>query len=222
MWKVFERMSSMVFRLERIQNEISSCRACPKMVGPPVHGPAILSPVFLLGQAPGPREGALGRPFAFTAGRTLFRWFEESCGVTEAQVRKHIYIAAVARCYPGKGSGGGDRVPDSQEIAHCGNYLKREIQVLQPRLVVAVGKLAIGQVLGREVFGAGALLSDVVGHKINSKFYDCKAEVICLPHPSGLSSWYKLEPGKSLLAKALKIMGAHPAWREAFQGLGTP
>ncbi|MEO5969899.1 MAG: uracil-DNA glycosylase family protein [Bdellovibrionia bacterium] len=49
---------------------------CPKMVGPPVHGAVIATPIFLIGQAPGPREGKLGRPFAYTAGKTLFRWFE--------------------------------------------------------------------------------------------------------------------------------------------------
>lgn len=203
--------------LKKIQRTIASCRLCPKMVGPPVHGPAVHSPIFLLGQAPGPHEGALGRPFAYTAGRTLFRWFEESLGVNEVKFREHVYFAAVARCFPGKGSGSGDRLPDAVEIANCGNHLKRELEILQPRLIIAVGKLAIQEVLGSELFGKGALLIDVVGNKFETEFYNKKTEVICLPHPSGLSSWHKIQPGKTLLAKSLTLIGLHSAWREIFQ-----
>ncbi|HSU87956.1 MAG TPA: uracil-DNA glycosylase family protein, partial [Terriglobia bacterium] len=42
---------------------------------------------MVVGQAPGPREPVLQRPFAHTAGKTLFRWFEEFCGMNEATVR---------------------------------------------------------------------------------------------------------------------------------------
>ena len=72
---------------ESLHAELRACRACPKMVGPPVHGAPVESEVFLLGQAPGPHEGKLGRPFAYTAGRTLFRWFEEATDVGEEQFR---------------------------------------------------------------------------------------------------------------------------------------
>ncbi len=204
--------------LKVAQKAINTCRVCAKMVGPPVHGAAILSPIFLLGQAPGPHEASLGRPFAYTAGKTLFRWFQESLGVNESEFRDHVYMAAVARCYPGKGSGGGDRVPNASEISHCSAHLKREIQILKPKLILAVGKLAIGQVLGPEAFGAGALLTDVVGVQLRAKFHGQEVDVICLPHPSGLSSWPKVEPGKTLLAQALKLLGKHPAWRETFGG----
>src|SRR5580704_19425967 len=96
--------------------ELKECKSCPNMVGPVVTHSAVLSKVYLLGQAPGPHEGALGRPFAWTAGRTLFRWFEGAFGADEAKVRKAIYFAAVARCFPGKANGGGDRKPDPSEI----------------------------------------------------------------------------------------------------------
>src|SRR3954452_12334989 len=120
------------------------------MIGPVVHGPPVLSKILLVGQAPGPREGALGRPFAWTAGRTLFRWFEESMGLTEVELRDRIYMAAVARCFPGKASGGGDRKPDAEEIVRCRPYLEGEVAILRPELVLAVGGLAITEVLGKE------------------------------------------------------------------------
>jgi uracil-DNA glycosylase len=202
-----------IAQLKQVQREIAACRACPAMLGPPVHGPAILSPVLLVGQAPGPHEGRLGRPFAYTAGKTLFRWFEESAGISEAQFRERVYMAAVARCFPGKGSGGGDRVPDAGEIDRCGKHLERELAVLRPELILAVGKLAIAQVLGPELYGSHARLTDVVGKVFNVEFRGARADVICLPHPSGLSSWHKTEPGKRLLREALERVRGHRAWR---------
>ena len=77
------------------------------MIGPVVHGPPIVSRVLLIGQAPGPREGSFGRPFAWTAGKTLFRWFEEATGMNEETFRERIYMAAVVRCFPGKTAAGG-------------------------------------------------------------------------------------------------------------------
>ena len=76
----------------------------------------MVSKVILVGQAPGDKEPVLGKPFAWTAGKTLFRWFEESCGLTEARFRSSIYMAAVCRCFPGKKLSGGDRVPSLAEV----------------------------------------------------------------------------------------------------------
>ena len=185
------------------------------MVGPPVHGAKIISSVYLLGQAPGPREASFGRPFAYTAGKTLFRWFNEVSGISEDVFRERIYMAAVARCYPGKGKGSGDRVPNETEIRNCSRHIKAEFEILKPKLILAVGKLAISEVLGTDAFTAGHRLVDVVGSTHAVNFHGHQSDAICLPHPSGLSSWHKLEPGKTLLKKALKQVIAHPAWQEA-------
>lgn len=209
--------SDSIARLQQIQKSIAECRACPRMVGPPVHGPAVLTPIFLLGQAPGPHEGKIGKPFAYTAGRTLFRWFEESTGVDEERFRAHVYMAAVARCFPGKGSGGGDRVPDPPEIQRCSTHLTHELAVLRPTLLLAVGKLAISEALGPVRFGKGLLLTEVVGRSFDVDYRGHRTEVICLPHPSGLSSWPKIEPGRSLLAEALRRIAEHPVWKAVFQ-----
>src|SRR5258708_38676231 len=93
--------------LTLLHRELDACHACPKMIGPVVHGAPVVSRVMLVGQAPGPREGSFGRPFAWTAGRTMFGWFERSLGIDEDRFRGRVYMAAVARCFPGKASGGG-------------------------------------------------------------------------------------------------------------------
>jgi len=172
----------------------------------------VSSKIVLVGQAPGPREGSFGRPFAWTAGRTLFRWFEESMAITEDQFRERIYIAAVARCFPGKANGGGDRKPDFEETARCRTYLEREAAILQPELVLAVGQLAITEVLGKEA--VGKKLDTLVGRAVRSRWHGVELDVVPLPHPSGASPWHKMEPGKTLLGKALSLVKRHPAMRE--------
>src|SRR5207244_5771013 len=105
-------------------------RRCPRMKSTPVSGGAILSEVMLIGQAPGPREPTLKRPFAHTAGQTLFRWFEQFCGMSEVDVRSKIYFAAVCRCFPGKSPGWTNRVSATEEFQICSSWLKEVIEIL--------------------------------------------------------------------------------------------
>ncbi|MGH8021893.1 MAG: uracil-DNA glycosylase family protein, partial [Opitutaceae bacterium] len=130
-------------RLRRHVEALLGCRRCPRMLPPPVSGGAVLSRVILIGQAPGTREPVLGRPFAWTAGKKLFRWIETATGLSEADVRARIYFAAVCRCFPGKNPRSGDRVPAPDEIANCAPWMEREFELLQPELIILVGRLAI-------------------------------------------------------------------------------
>src|SRR5437868_6921264 len=169
------------------------CRRCPRMQSTPVSGGAVMSDVMLIGQAPGPREPVLQKPFAHTAGKTLFRWLEESCGINELTVRSTIYFAAVCRCFPGKSPGGTDRVPSSIEVGNCSWWMSDEFEILRPRLVIPVGRLAI------------------VGKKFALHLDGHRFELIPLPHPSGASPWHKIPPGKQLLEKAMRKIAHHPA-----------
>lgn len=196
-----------------LHTELSACRACSTVVGPVVFGPPVVSPVLLIGQAPGPREGQIGRPFAWTAGKTLFRWFEEALGVSEERFRASIYMAAVLRCFPGKAKGGGDRPPAPPEIERCRRFLAQETQILRPELVLPVGAQAIEQVLGHK-----GPLAGIVGQLRTAVYHGCPTDVICLPHPSGASTWHRMSPGKELLARALSLIADHPAVRRAFAG----
>jgi uracil-DNA glycosylase len=175
------------------------------MKSTPVSGGAIVSNVMIIGQAPGPREPALQRPFAHTAGKTLFRWFEQFCGMNEVAVRSTIYFAAVCRCFPGKNSGDTDRVPAPDEIRNCSSWMDNEIQILRPRLVIPVGRLAIVQ------FIDCARLEKVIGREFRVKRAGHRCDLIPLPHPSGASPWHKIPPGKKLTQRALKLIAHHPA-----------
>lgn len=206
--KILEQGNARIAALEAIHRRLQACRACPKMIGPVVHGPAVDSRVLLVGQAPGPREGSFGRPFAWTAGKTLFRWFEEALGLDEAHIRQRIYFAAVARCFPGKAKSGGDRRPDPEEIARCGTFLVDEVRALRPSLVIPVGSMAIEQVLG-----VSGPLAQTVGTVRRTRYHGAEVDVIPLPHPSGASTWHRTEPGKTLLREALALLRARPELR---------
>jgi uracil-DNA glycosylase len=186
------------------------------MKSTPVSGGAIVSDVMIVGQAPGPREPVLQRPFAYTAGKTLFRWFEEFCGMNEAAVRSKIYFAAVCRCFPGKNSSGTDRVPSPDEIRNCSSWMDNEIRILRPRLIIPVGRLAIVQFIGRAAVVGEAVsfpyrLEEIIGRKFRVARVGHRFDVIPLPHPSGASPWHKILPGKELLEKALRRIAKHPA-----------
>jgi uracil-DNA glycosylase len=181
------------------------CRRCPRMIPPPVSGGAIVSKVILIGQAPGVREPVLKRPFAHTAGRTLFRWFERFCGMDEVAVRSTIYFAAVCRCFPGKVPGGSDRVPAPDEIRNCSSWMNEEFEILRPHLVIPVGRLAIAQFIVFEK------LDEVVGRKFVINRHGFAFDLIPLPHPSGASPWHKLSPGRELTERAMRKIARHQA-----------
>jgi len=203
---------AIVRELEAIQRDIRALRL-PTFAAAPVHGPPVVTRIYLLGQAPGPHEARLGRPFAWTAGKTLFRWLEGAFGATEEAFRARVYMAAVVRAFPGKTAAGGDRVPSREEILASRGFIEREVRALRPRLLLAVGKLAIGEVLGR-----APPLEEVVGRALRVTFHGLRCDAVCLPHPSGASTWTKTEPGRSLLARALRLLARHPEIRRAFPG----
>jgi uracil-DNA glycosylase len=125
--------------------------------------------------------------------------------MNEAVIRSKIYFAAVCRCFPGKNSGGTDRVPAPDEIRNCASWMDNEIEILRPRLIIPVGRLAITQ------FIDCAKLEKVIGRKFRVERTGHRFDVIPLPHPSGASPWHKIAPGKELLGRALKLIARQPA-----------
>lgn len=204
-------------KLNLLHQNLEQCQLCPSMFGPPVHGLAVLSPVMLIGQAPGFKEIEVLKPFAWTAGKKLFSWFN-GIGINEQQFRSKVYMSAICRCYPGKKVNSsktaastktkahGDRVPEPLEIEQCAQWLSAEIELIKPQLIILVGKLAISQ------FMTIKKLDEVIGQKHPLTINDHHCEAIPLPHPSGASTWPLKEPGKTLLQQALTLIEQHPAW----------
>lgn len=181
---------------------------------PVITCPPVVTRIMSIGQAPGPHEAKAGQPFGWTAGKTLFQWFA-SIGVQEKAYRAQVYMAAVCRCFPGKQiqlkGKTGDRVPSPEEIAACRPWLERELALLQPELLILIGKLAINQFLAVDK------LTDVIGNIYQIEIQGRNVDLLPLPHPSGLSTWFRTEPGKPLLRQALSKLAAHPTWQHAFK-----
>ncbi len=139
-----------------------ACRRCLEdgydITPPPVFSGRPGAQVMIIGQAPGNTEVLAGRPMNAGSGRRLFEWLA-AAGWEEDDFRRRHYMTSVTRCYPGRNSSGkGDRVPTRVEQANCRSFLEREIALVNPRLIIPVGGLAI------KLFYASSLrLEEIVG-----------------------------------------------------------
>ncbi len=196
---------SLAWRLNLLHGRIRSCSLCfPSGGNCPVAGTgsALKGGLFLLGQAPGIKEPAAQKNFAWTAGKRLFQWFS-AIGMTEDKIRLHAYITAVTKCYPGKASHGkGDRKPSPREIQNCSPYLREALTLLAPTVVVPIGGMAIEQVMGPQPF------SEAIGKEYRLKLPGGEAYVIPIPHPSGASPWPYLPGNREKLDKAFQLIRA--------------
>jgi uracil-DNA glycosylase len=153
--------------------------------------------LMLVGQAPGITEAQVKRPFNASAGRRLFQWLAQT-GFDEAAFRTGYYMTAVTKCYPGKQPRGkGDRKPSRAEQRLCRPFLDRELSLVKPRLLLAVGGLAIETLLDRPV-----RLEEAVGHL----FEVDGRQILPLPHPSGASVWTNLPENQARLRQALALL----------------
>ncbi len=103
---------------------------------------------------------------------------------------------AVTKCYPGKGKGGhGDRVPSKEEQALCRPWLDQEITLVNPKLIVPIGRLAIGL-----FFDTSLPLEKIIGTQLERDGHI----YIPLPHPSGASTWTNKPENQARLKKAIR------------------
>ena len=184
-----------------LHDRIRACRAC-ELAGhlsaarPIRHGGSVGQRVMLVGQAPGARSDAAGRHFIGPAGDTLERWFD-AAGFEPGFFRSHVYVSALTRCFPGKSpSGKGDRAPSPVERQLCRPFLDAELELLRPRLIVLVGKLAI------ETFLGGARLSDAVGtlQQRDGRLF------LPLPHTSPVSRWLNDATNRERVEQAIRLL----------------
>ena len=150
---------------------------------------------YLLGQAPGVVEGEELRPWRGRAGQTLRRWL----GLDEDAFYATFYCASVTRCYPGRApAGGGDRTPTAREQELCSFWREWELRLLQPRLIVPVGGLAIRRLLGLASLDA----------RRRAVLRPRRAGRCPLPHPSGVSRWMSVPENQRRVERAVELIRA--------------
>ncbi len=185
--------------LERLQRSMKRCKKCQEadyyIERPAIFSGRAIGRIMLIGQAPGVTEVKALRPFNATAGKRLFEWLAEA-GIEEAEFRANHYMTSVTKCYPGKAkNGGGDRVPSREERALCRSFLDRELELVQPELIIPVGRLAINIFYDSKI-----PLVQIIGTQSET----AGATVIPLPHPSGASIWHRMESNRILIKHALR------------------
>ncbi len=105
----------------------------------------IHSPLMFVGEAPGADEDAQGEPFVGAAGQLLTKIIQ-AMGLN----RSTVYIANILKCRPDTpGQTSGNRKPTSPEMATCLPYLSEQIDLIQPKVIVALGATAIEGLLGK-------------------------------------------------------------------------
>ena len=222
-------MSDQTNLLNQLHTDMRACRLCydagHAIVPGAVFRGSVGAQVMLIGQAPGVTEVEAKRPFNANSGRRLFQWLGQA-GWDEDDFRDKQTMTAVTKCYPGKDkSGKGDRVPSKAEQALCRPFLEREMALVDPRLIILVGGLAIKLMYPksaklRDVIGTAAYFPPTsLGNPVNfdlaqaellTEFDAGKAEngrwVVPLPHPSGASLWPNKPENKALIDKAVRIL----------------
>ena len=145
-------MSTPFSSLHTLQASLSTCRRCADagyFIGSTPISTLNAGAVFMtVGQAPGRHEAEVTHlPFSGPAGKRLFRWLAQA-GFDEAEFRATQAMVAITRCYPGPHPAGrGDRVPTRAEQALCAPWLEAELALIQPKVLIPIGGLAIDRFL---------------------------------------------------------------------------
>ncbi len=127
------------------------------------------SPIVFVGEAPGEEEDIQGRPFVGRAGRYLNSKIEEILGLK----REEVYITNVCKCRPP-----GNRKPTPSEINACFPYLKRELDIIKPKVICCLGATA-----GEGILGKKFSITKVRGNFYPYP-YDPKIKVLLTYHPA--------------------------------------
>jgi len=197
-------MNDQALALNQLHARLSNCRLC-LAAGYEIFPRAIFSGgssarIMTIGQAPGITEKDAGRPFNAGSGSRLFIWLAEA-DIEEDWFRATQYMSSVTKCYPGRlNSGSGDRVPSRKEQEMCRPYLDDEITIINPALIIPIGRLAINL-----FYAKGLALNQIIGteKQVAGRW------IVPLPHPSGASRWHQDEANRALIRKANNLIKDH-------------
>jgi len=132
--------SKLLLSLAELKNEVTQCTACSlhKTRQQIVFGEGCNeTPLVCIGEAPGEEEDKSGLPFVGKAGQLLTKMLE-AINID----RNNIYICNVLKCRPPM-----NRDPNSDEVASCSGYLDRQLAILKPRYILALGRIAAKRLL---------------------------------------------------------------------------
>ena len=194
--------------LARLHRQILGCTRCVQAGYLPQAAPVLSgfadNRIMLIGQAPGAVEAVRRLPFQGRSGKVLIGWLIRAGFTSETQARRQVYMTSITKCFPGKGTGGGDRRPSRAEVDLCRSHLDRQLALLKPDVLILVGGLAHERFLpGRPLEGLVGRLFDLSGREVASAAR-ARPLLVPLPHPSGASRWLNAVENRALLDRALR------------------
>jgi DNA polymerase len=162
-----------------LQAEVAACTACglAQTRTQTVFGVGHRAAEWLIiGEAPGAEEDARGEPFVGQAGRLLDNMLA-AVGLTRTGETPHsVYIANVLKCRPP-----GNRNPEPSEVACCAPFLRRQIELVAPKLVLVMGRFAAQSLLGTD-----ASIASLRGRVHNVEIAGRRVPVVVTYHPAYL------------------------------------
>jgi len=192
---------------DQLRQSIADCHACGlcaqrKQTVPGVGDES--ADWLFIGEGPGAEEDARGEPFVGVAGKLL----DAMLAAIELKRGENVYIANAVKCRPP-----GNRTPEAAEMAACAPYLKRQIALIAPRLIVLLGRAAVHAVLGEE----GSLAS-LRGKPLAYRDVEKEIPVIVTYHPAYLlrtlpdkaKAWEDLCRARTLMSQMTKEQAASP------------
>jgi DNA polymerase len=124
--------------LEKIAEEVTICQKCElhhsRSKGVPGEGPP-QAEIMFIGEGPGFHENMQGRPFVGAAGDLLVELLDKI-----GMKRQDVYITNVVKCRPP-----GNRDPQPEELAACDPYLERQLQAINPKVIVTLGRYSMAK-----------------------------------------------------------------------------
>jgi uracil-DNA glycosylase family 4 len=196
--------------LDVAQQEIAACTLCVDggfiaRAQPIFHGHAGQR-WMIVGQAPGPSAGERPLPYSGASGKTLQRWLAQA-GFPEGALYRDFYLTSLTKCFPGPATHGGkgDRPPSAGEIALCASHLDREIALVRPEIVLALGRLAAERL---DPSARRLPLAELVGTLRPAERAGHTFLLLPLPHPSGVSRWLNVPAHRARLDEALSELRA--------------
>jgi len=194
--------------LARLHREILACTRCVDAGYLPRAAPVLSgyadNRIMLIGQAPGGVEALRRLPFQGRSRGVLMGWLMRAGFSSETQIRRQVYMTSITKCFPGKGTGGGDRRPSRAEVDLCHSHLDRQLALIKPELLILVGGLAHDRFLpGRPLDALVGRLFDLSGREVTSASH-IRPLLVPLPHPSGASRWLNAVENRRLLERALR------------------
>ena len=201
--------------LKKLEKEIKSCTLCSDILWKyniepkPIFSWKSWFDIMLVWQAPWISEYREWKPFVWETGKSIKKLFFD-CGLKDFD--KKVYQTSVIKCFPWRKKWlSTDRKPSQIEIKNCSNYLIKQIEIIEPKIIVCLWMISWKAIIELKEKEENWFIEDFFWEKLSKlkvknivwkSFIYKKSMIIPIIHPSGAANWVrsmnKIEHNKSI------------------------